>query len=88
MAPSSPPSRSCLPHFYTIPIFLLFNVKDFSFTCLLSFFDVKINECTYYFYSLCMRKCLCYFVNNKIKESDWFAYVYIHTFMGTCANVN
>ena len=34
MAPSSPPSRSCLPPFYTIPIFLLFNLKDFSFTCI------------------------------------------------------
>ena len=28
-------SRSCLPPFYTIP---LFKSKDFSFTCLLSFF--------------------------------------------------
>ena len=27
-------SRSCLPPFYTIPIFPLFKSKDFSFTCI------------------------------------------------------
>ena len=29
-------SRSCLPPFYTIPIFPLFISKDFSFTCIIS----------------------------------------------------
>ena len=38
MATCINPSRSCLPPFYTIPIFTLLNRKDFSFTCLLSFF--------------------------------------------------
>ena len=46
-------SRSCLPPFYTIPIFPLLNRKIFHLLVSYLFFDVKINECTY---CLCMRK--------------------------------
>ena len=38
MATCTHSSWSCLLPFYTIPIFPLLNRKDFSFTCLLSFF--------------------------------------------------
>ena len=47
------PSQSCLLPFYTIPILPLFNSKDFSFTCLFSFFysvmtgHVYIHACSW-----------------------------------------
>ena len=38
-------SRSCLPPFYTIPIFPLFKSKDFSFTCHIMYmtFDIGLS---------------------------------------------
>ena len=51
MATSIHSSLSCLPPFYTIPIFPLFKSKDFSFTCLLPFFRCTLHI-TFLFYSL------------------------------------
>ena len=51
MATSIHSSLSCLLPFYTIPIFPLFKLKDFSFTCLLPFFRCTLHI-TFLFYSL------------------------------------
>ena len=68
------PSQSCLLPFYTIPIFPLFNSKDFSFTC------IYIYICILYMY-ISDPYCICIYIVSDLHIL--YDNVYIH--MYTCS---